>query len=90
METFSLFFGASVYTTAHSLSIALYVLAVHSEITEKLRNEMKTHIKDVENMAYEDIEKLSYIKNVIKKIMRLYNTTQVIFFRDALTDLNKT
>ncbi|CAJ2513250.1 Uu.00g013690.m01.CDS01 [Anthostomella pinea] len=64
------FMAAGHDTSANMLSWSLYVLATNQDIQEKLRNEVKT-LPD--SPSYTELDKLSYLENFCKEILRLYS-----------------
>jgi cytochrome P450 len=64
-------FLAGHETTANALSFALYLLAQHPEMKQRIADEVKQAIGDSE-MTYENVSRLSYTMMVIKEAMRLY------------------
>ncbi len=64
-------FLAGHETTANALSFALYLLAQHPEVKQKIADETGQVIGSNE-ITYENVSKLSYTMMVIKEAMRLY------------------
>lgn len=64
-------FLAGHETTANALSFALYLLAQHPEVKQKIADEVKQVIGNGP-MTYENVMKLEYTTMVIKEAMRMY------------------
>lgn len=60
-------------TTAHTLSFALYLLAKHPEILKKLRESIKSILKENE-LSFKELKEMDYLDKVIHETMRLYPT----------------
>uniref|UniRef100_A0A1B0CD18 Cytochrome n=1 Tax=Lutzomyia longipalpis TaxID=7200 RepID=A0A1B0CD18_LUTLO len=69
----AIFVSAGYETTSSATSFALYELAKHPQIQEKVREEI---LKELENggISYERINKLEYLNMVIQETLRLYPT----------------
>lgn len=67
------FFLAGFETSSITMSFTLYELACHSEIQEKLRNEIKdVYAKGNGAVTYEAINNMEYISKVLDETLRLY------------------
>jgi cytochrome P450 len=64
-------FLAGHETTANALSFALYLLAQHPEVKQKIVDEVQRVIGNNE-MTFENLNRLEYTTMVIKESMRLY------------------
>ena len=65
----------------------LYELAKHSEIQERLVQEISSVVGDKEHPSWEDLQKLTLVRNCVKETMRLYDPTGGTFrvlARDAI------
>ena len=86
LDQYVVFFLAGQQTTAHWLTMVLYCLARHPEHIEKLREEIKKNIADVNNLDYNDMVSLPLLNAVLKEVLRLYPPLQMVFFREAVRD----
>lgn len=77
-------FLAGHETTANALAWTWYLLAQHEEIAVRVRAEAQQVLAG-RAAAYEDVEKLSYTRQVIAESMRLYPPAWIVG-RRALTD----
>ena len=59
-------------TSSVSLAWTLYELAKNPHIQDKLRREVKEAFSDEEELAWEKLEKLQFLENVIKESLRLH------------------
>ncbi|XP_021925282.1 cytochrome P450 6j1-like [Zootermopsis nevadensis] len=68
-----LFLAAGLETSATVLSFALYELALHSEIQQRLRAEM-TQVLDKHHgeLTYDGIREMSYLDMVVRETLRKY------------------
>ncbi len=79
-------------TTTSGMSWTLYCLAQHPEHQEKIREEVRSVLKDRECLEYEDLKHLHYTTWCIKEAMRLYppvfahfrKTTQEIRIKEKI------
>ncbi|KAI9295337.1 cytochrome P450 [Neoconidiobolus thromboides FSU 785] len=69
--TFKILFVAGHDTTSMSLSGLLYHLAIYPEIQDKVRKEIQSNIKDINNISEEELKNLPYLEMVIKENLRL-------------------
>ncbi|WP_368734303.1 cytochrome P450, partial [Erythrobacter sp. YJ-T3-07] len=61
-------------TTAGTLSWAIYELARHPQVVEKLRTEIIGRIGPTNTPTFEDLNSMHYLQNVLNETMRLYPT----------------
>ncbi|KAK0633890.1 cytochrome P450 3A5 [Immersiella caudata] len=75
-------------TTNSALVWASYILARSSRIQDKLRAEIldAKARKGCETLQWEDIDRLSYLNNFVREILRIYTPT-VTSYRESITDL---
>ncbi|XP_055692336.1 cytochrome P450 6g1-like [Lutzomyia longipalpis] len=67
----AVFLAAGYETSSSVLSFALYELARHQDLQEKLRNELLEHREHGE-MSYESFNNLQYLHMVFQETLRLY------------------
>ena len=53
----------------------LYELAKHPEIQERLVQEISSVVGDKEYPSWEDLQKLTLVRNCVKETMRIYDPT---------------
>ena len=53
----------------------LYELAKHPEIQDRLVQEISSVVGDKEHPSWEDLQKLTLVRNCVKETMRLYDPT---------------
>ncbi len=70
-------------TTTSGMSWTLYCLAQHPEHQEKIREEVRSVLKDRECLEYEDLTHLNYTTWCIKEAMRLYPPVFYFFRRST-------
>lgn len=74
----SVFFIAGHETTANALAFAIYALAKHTDVQDKVRKEVDELLGD-EKPTVENLKKLDYLYMVIQETLRMYcpvgNTT---------------
>lgn len=59
-------------TTATTLSGATYLLLAHPEILEKLKREVRSSFKNVDEINLNSVNKLSYMLAILNEALRLY------------------
>lgn len=67
-----IFMAAGHETSATTVSWSLMVMAENPNIQQKLRAEIMALASQDRELSYTDIEKLSYLDNFIKEVMRVY------------------
>ncbi|CAG9838967.1 unnamed protein product [Diabrotica balteata] len=65
-------------TTSSVIAYALYELALHPDIQNKLRNEVKDNYEMYNGFTYEGIQKNKYLEMVINETMRKYAVLPVL------------
>ncbi len=65
-------FMAGHETTANALSWALYLLAKHQNVLEKLRREIETVLGEDGLPTFENVRELKYTLQVVQEVMRLF------------------
>ncbi|KFM74679.1 Cytochrome P450 3A11, partial [Stegodyphus mimosarum] len=69
-----IFFLAGYETTAATLSLTTYALALNQDVQDKLRQEVDEAIKaNNGELTYETIQNMKYLDNVISETLRLYS-----------------
>jgi cytochrome P450 len=71
-------FMAGHETTANALSWALYVLALHPEVVQKIREESQQVWSATGTSTFEKARELRYTLQVVQEVMRLYPPAWVI------------
>ncbi|XP_018577090.1 probable cytochrome P450 6a14 isoform X2 [Anoplophora glabripennis] len=68
------FFLAGFETSSTTMTFALYELAQHQDIQDRVREEIKTVLAKHDNkMTYDSLSELKYLKQVIDETLRLYS-----------------
>ncbi|XP_062137473.1 probable cytochrome P450 6a21 [Drosophila sulfurigaster albostrigata] len=81
-----LFFNAGFETSSTTMGFALYELAQHSDIQQRMRDEVnKVLSANNGELTYEALKDMVYVNQVISEILRLY-TVLPILSRQALED----
>lgn len=61
-----IFFGAGFDTSASAATLALYELAVHQKVQDKVREELGTVLKKFNNeVTFDSLKELVYLEQVI-------------------------
>lgn len=69
-----IFFLAGYHTTATTLGITTYLLALNQKEQEKLFQEIKEVLSETDGiLTYEAVQKMKYLDNVISETLRLYS-----------------
>ncbi|KAJ8913635.1 hypothetical protein NQ315_007352 [Exocentrus adspersus] len=67
------FFLAGFETSSTTMTFALYELAVHQDVQEKVRKEIETVLTKHDNqITYDSLSELKYMKQVIDETLRIY------------------
>ncbi|KAK0636694.1 cytochrome P450 [Bombardia bombarda] len=80
------FMAAGHETTAGMLTWASFVMATRPDVQDKLRDEMTVLLKDTPNPGYNDIERLHYLNNFSRELLRVY-CPAILVCREAAKDL---
>uniref|UniRef100_A0A914WXD4 Uncharacterized protein n=1 Tax=Plectus sambesii TaxID=2011161 RepID=A0A914WXD4_9BILA len=67
-----LFLIAGYETTATTLHFALYLLALHPEIQDRVVDEINTVVGEANEISYDHIGKLTYLEQVINETLRMF------------------
>ncbi|KAI0270682.1 cytochrome P450 [Gloeopeniophorella convolvens] len=68
----SLFLLAGTDTTSSALSRILHLFALHPEVQEKLRSELKEACEDDDELAYDKLDTLPFLDAICRETLRLY------------------
>ncbi len=71
IDQLGVFFLAGHETTASVLTWAFFIISERPEIAERIRAEIQTEVGN-QHIAFEDIRKLAYTRNVFREALRLY------------------
>ncbi|KFK33576.1 hypothetical protein AALP_AA5G031700 [Arabis alpina] len=82
-------FLAGVDTTAITMIWAMAELAKNPRVMKKVQDEIRTtiRIKSGERIAEEDLEKLQYLKLVVKESLRLHPVAPLLLPRETMSQL---
>ena len=61
--------------TSNSATFLLYELAKQPELQERLVQEISSVVGDKEHPSWEDLQKMTLVRNCVKETMRLYSPT---------------
>uniref|UniRef100_A0A1W7HBW1 Cytochrome P450 n=1 Tax=Scoparia dulcis TaxID=107240 RepID=A0A1W7HBW1_SCODU len=79
-------FAAGTHTTYASLEWAMSELLRHPKIMERLQNEMREVVGRKEEITEDDLEKMHYLKAVIKENLRLHVPIPLLVPRESTQD----
>lgn len=79
-------FIAGMDTTAHLLTMTLYNLAKYPHIQEKCVEEIDNLFENADEIEHKDLSKLTYMHQVFKEALRLYNPAPGLLPRVAVND----
>lgn len=85
IDDFATLYTAGTDTTSHAAQMALYYLATHPEELKLLREDLEKLGKDTP-LTYESLHNCHYLEAVIMETLRMYNTANGIFPREAIDD----
>ncbi|KAI3412148.1 Cytochrome P450 3A4 [Globodera pallida] len=63
---------AGFETTGATLTFATYMLAIETEVQEKLRSEVNDVLGEKELMTYEDLRQMHYLRAVVQETLRMF------------------
>ncbi|XP_011706829.1 PREDICTED: probable cytochrome P450 6a13, partial [Wasmannia auropunctata] len=72
------FFVAGFETSATTATFALYELALHQNIQEKVRKEIDKILMKYGNLTYDSVNKITYLHKVINETMRKYPPVPIL------------
>ncbi|XP_075538299.1 cytochrome P450 3A24-like isoform X2 [Dermacentor variabilis] len=78
--------SAGLDSTVHAVICALYSVATHMDIQERLRKEIHATLKEEGQLTYHCLGRMKYLDMVIKESMRLYSQTVGFVARRAVSD----
>ncbi|KAK6122602.1 hypothetical protein DH2020_043659 [Rehmannia glutinosa] len=81
-------FAAGTDTTSTVLEWVMTELLRHPKVMEKLQNEVREIVKDKHDITNVDIEKMHYLKAVIKETLRYHPPIPLLVPRVARADVN--
>jgi len=64
------FLSAGIDTTSVLMNNVLLILAEHPDIQERLHNELKLIINNIDNITAEEIENMKYLDMIIRELHR--------------------
>ncbi|XP_065370208.1 probable cytochrome P450 6g2 isoform X1 [Calliphora vicina] len=70
----AIFFSAGFETSSGTMSFALYELAKHPDVQQRVRDEIREALQQSETgeLSYEQLNELKYLNNVILEVLRFY------------------
>ncbi|KAJ6215404.1 hypothetical protein RDWZM_009904 [Blomia tropicalis] len=81
-EEVDTFMFAGHDTTSHAVSWTLYMLGLHPDVQERVREEVDSLIDtdgaDINDLTVENIKQLKYLECVLKEVQRIYPTAPFI------------
>ncbi|KAL2933105.1 Cytochrome P450 71A4 [Bienertia sinuspersici] len=80
-------FAAGTDTTYAVLEWAMTELLKHPQVMEKLQNEVREIAGEKEHLREDDLEKMKYLKAVIKETLRLHPPVPLLVPRESTHDL---
>ncbi|KAH8847789.1 hypothetical protein MCOR27_001908 [Pyricularia oryzae] len=80
------FLSAGHETTTGVMTWASYVLATNPRIQDRLRAEVEALLKESPCPSYSDIERMKYMHNFVREVLRLYSPA-VATYREAAKDV---
>ncbi|XP_075535429.1 cytochrome P450 3A29-like [Dermacentor variabilis] len=78
--------SAGLDSTVHAVVSALYSLATHMDIQERLRKEIHAALNEQGQLTYHAVGRMKYLDMVIKESMRLYSQNVAFVARRAVSD----
>ncbi|CAJ1952694.1 unnamed protein product [Sphenostylis stenocarpa] len=79
-------FGAGTDTTLAVLEWAMTELLRHPNVMQKLQVEVRSMARDKTHITEEDLSGMSYLKAVIKEILRLHPPSPILIPRESMQD----
>ncbi|XP_021001498.1 cytochrome P450 3A8-like isoform X2 [Parasteatoda tepidariorum] len=69
-----IFFLAGYHTTATTLGLTAYLLAMNPDVQEKVFKEISEVVKETNGeLRYESVQKMKYLDNVVSEVLRIYS-----------------
>ena len=82
ISNFLIFFIAGIDTTGHLITGLIYYLTIHTDIHDKIMEEINEFNLDKDSTTLEDINnKLPYLTACLKETLRIFGPAAVLFFR---------
>ncbi|XP_023238548.1 cytochrome P450 3A29-like [Centruroides sculpturatus] len=78
---------AGYETTSTALALCTLMLANFPDVQEKIRKEVKTLIEEENELNYSTVQKLQYLDQAFKEILRLYPPVYLFVDREANEDV---
>ncbi|XP_065296559.1 cytochrome P450 3A31-like [Dermacentor albipictus] len=78
--------SAGLDSTVHTVVSALYSVAMHTDIQERLRKEIHAVLEEEGQLTYQAVGRMKYLGMVIKESMRLYSQNVGFVARRAVSD----
>ncbi|XP_075538298.1 cytochrome P450 3A31-like isoform X1 [Dermacentor variabilis] len=78
--------SAGLDSTVHTVVSALYSVATHMDIQERLRKEIHDILKEEGQLTYHAVGRMKYLGMVVKESMRLYSQNVGFVARRAVSD----
>ncbi|XP_068898640.1 cytochrome P450 6k1-like isoform X2 [Tenebrio molitor] len=72
------FFSAGNDSSSITLSFAFYELALHKEVQDRLRREIRATLDKEKDLTYESIHNIKYLDMVLSEVLRKYPLTALI------------
>lgn len=82
----TLLLGAAFHTVSLCMSYTLHLLAVHPEIQEKVRQEIRDQVESGEMLNYNIVNSLQYLDAVMDESLRIYPPATLFVVRRASVD----
>ncbi|KAL0441105.1 UNVERIFIED_CONTAM: cytochrome [Sesamum radiatum] len=80
-------YGAGTETTSTVLEWAMTELLRHPSVLKKLQTEVREIVKDKQDITENDLEKMQYLKAVIKETLRFHTPIPLLVPRTARKDV---
>ncbi|KAL0318601.1 UNVERIFIED_CONTAM: cytochrome [Sesamum angustifolium] len=80
-------YGAGTETTSTVLEWAMTELLRHPSVMKKLQTEVREIVKDKQDITENDLEKMQYLKAVIKETLRFHTPIPLLVPRQARKDV---
>ena len=88
MSQFEAFFSSATETISIVMVMVFYMLATHSDIQRRLRDEIREYIGNIEVVEYEHIKKMPYLNAFVKEVLRMYGPAALSLPRQVIKEVN--